>query len=79
MTAVKPPTVAFVIPCYNEQAGLQHTIARLLADLDKLENSKAVSAKSYIVLVDDGSTDRTWSLIEAASQANAKRVHGLKL
>jgi glycosyltransferase involved in cell wall biosynthesis len=79
MSAAKPPTIAFVVPCYNEQAGIQHTLARLVADMDKLEKSKAVSSKSYIVLVDDGSTDRTWSLIETASQANAKRIRGLKL
>jgi glycosyltransferase involved in cell wall biosynthesis len=79
MNAAKLPTVAFVIPCYNEQAGLHHTIARLHAELDKLEKSKAISQKSYMVFVDDGSKDRTWSLIDKASQTNPKRVHGLKL
>ena len=31
------------------------------------------------MLVDDGSTDRTWALIEKVSQTHAKRVRGLKL
>lgn len=79
MTAAKAPTIAFVIPCFNEQAGIQHTLTCLLADLDKLEKAKAISPKSYVVLVDDGSTDRTWALIEKASQRHAKRVRGLKL
>ena len=79
MTAAKAPTIAFVIPCYNEQAGIQHTLTCLLADLDKLEKSKAISPKSYVLLVDDGSTDRTWALIEKASQRYAKRVRALKL
>jgi polyisoprenyl-phosphate glycosyltransferase len=79
MTAAKPPTIAFVIPCYNEQAGIQHTLACLLTDIVKLEKSKAISSRSYVLLVDDGSTDRTWSLIERISQAHPKRVRGLKL
>jgi polyisoprenyl-phosphate glycosyltransferase len=79
MTVAKPPTVAFVIPCYNEQAGIQHTLACLLTDIGKLEKSKTISSRSYVVLVDDGSTDRTWALIERISQAHAKRVRGLKL
>ena len=79
MSAVKPPTVAFVIPCYNEQAGIQHTLTYLLADITRLEKSKAISPGSYVTLVDDGSTDRTWDLIEKISRAHPKRVHGLKL
>src|SRR5215510_10583873 len=79
MTAANPPTIAFVIPCYNEQAGIQHTLACMLADINRLEKSKAISPKSYVLLVDDGSTDRTWSLIEKISRTHAKRVRALKL
>ncbi|MGA9125890.1 MAG: glycosyltransferase family 2 protein, partial [Pseudolabrys sp.] len=79
MTAAKPPTIAFVIPCYNEQAGIQHTLSCLLTDINKLEKSKVISSRSYVLLVDDGSTDRSWALIEKVSQTHAKRVRGLKL
>src|SRR5262245_5522495 len=79
MPAAKPPVIAFVIPCYNEQAGIRHTLTYLLADISKLEKAKAVSPKSYVLLVDDGSTDRTWDLIEKISKAQPKRVRGLKL
>jgi polyisoprenyl-phosphate glycosyltransferase len=41
--------------------------------------SKVISSRSYVLLVDDGSTDRTWALIEKVSQTHAKRVRGLKL
>jgi len=61
MTAAKPPTIAFVIPCYNEQAGIQHTLTCLLGDINKLKKAKAISPNSYVLLVDDGSTDRTWT------------------
>jgi cellulose synthase/poly-beta-1,6-N-acetylglucosamine synthase-like glycosyltransferase len=56
MSAPKSPTIAFVIPCYNEQAGIQHTLSCLLTDIARLEKSKAISAKSYVLLIDDGST-----------------------
>jgi glycosyltransferase involved in cell wall biosynthesis len=79
MTTVKPPIIAFVIPCYNEQAGIQHTLSCLLTDIIKLEKSKTISSKSYVLLIDDGSTDRTWPLIEKISRSHAKRVRGLKL
>jgi glycosyltransferase involved in cell wall biosynthesis len=79
MSALKSPTIAFVIPCFNEQAGIQHTLSCLLADITRLEKSKAISPKSYVLLVDDGSTDRTWDLIEKISAVHAKRVRGLKL
>src|SRR5215475_5589750 len=79
MTAAKAPVIAFVIPCYNEQAGIQHTLTYLLADMAKLEKSKIISSKSYVVLVDDGSTDQTWRLVERITQARPKRVRALKL
>ena len=79
MTAAKPPTIAFVIPCYNEQAGIQHTLTCLLGDINKLKKAKAISPNSYVLLVDDGSTDRTCELIEKISNAQPKRVRALKL
>jgi glycosyltransferase involved in cell wall biosynthesis len=79
VTAAKPPTIAFVIPCYNEQAGIQHTLTCLLGDINKLKKAKAISPNSYVLLVDDGSTDRTWDLIKKISNAQPKRVRALKL
>src|ERR1041385_353944 len=79
MTTAKAPVIAFVIPCYNEQAGIQHTLTYLLADMAKLEKSEIISSKSYVVLVDDGSTDQTWPLVERITQARPKRVRALKL
>jgi polyisoprenyl-phosphate glycosyltransferase len=78
MTAAKPRTIAFVIPCYNEQAGIQHTLTCLLGDINKLKKAKAISPNSYVLLVDDGSTDRTRDLIEKISNAQPKRVRALK-
>ncbi|MGB7782898.1 MAG: glycosyltransferase, partial [Pseudolabrys sp.] len=73
------PTIAFVIPCYNEQAVIQHTLTCLLGDINKLKKAKAISPNNYVLLVDDGSTDRTWDLIEKISNAQPKRVRALNL
>jgi polyisoprenyl-phosphate glycosyltransferase len=79
MNTATLPTIAFVIPCYNEQAGLPHTLEHLLADIDRLIAVRDIAAASYVLLVDDGSTDGTWSQIEEATRAHPGRVQGLKL
>jgi cellulose synthase/poly-beta-1,6-N-acetylglucosamine synthase-like glycosyltransferase len=56
----------------------QHTLT-LLGDINKLKKAKAISPNSYVLLVDDGNTDRTWDLIEKISNAQPKRVRALKL
>jgi len=79
MTAPKPPVIAFVVPCFNEQAGLAHTAAALVAHLDGLKKLRALSPQSYVIFVDDGSTDGTWTVIEKTARMNRKSVRGLKL
>jgi glycosyltransferase involved in cell wall biosynthesis len=79
MTTAKPPVIAFVVPCYNEQAGLTHTAAGLIAHLDQLKKVRTLSPQSYVIFVDDGSTDGTWDIVENAARVNRKSVHGLKL
>src|SRR5665647_984986 len=73
------PIVSFVVPCYNEQAVLPHTLRELLAALHGLVAGGAISDKSYLCFVDDGSQDDTWILIEKAHSDNSKCVRGLKL
>jgi len=73
-----PPRLAVVVPCYNEEAVLPETSKRLLALLDRLIGNAQVQADSVICFVDDGSRDRTWSLIEGLV-ASGSRVRGVKL
>ena len=64
--------LSIVIPLFNEEGN----VAPLIKELEK-----AVSniGKTYeVILVDDGSSDGTWSNIELASQSNAN-VKGVKL
>lgn len=53
-----------VIPCYNEEAVLYETANRVKLKMATLINSGQISKKSRVVFVNDGSSDRTWEIIE---------------
>ncbi|MDL2235491.1 glycosyltransferase family 2 protein [Christensenellaceae bacterium OttesenSCG-928-L17] len=63
-----------VIPCYNEEEVLPETAKRLREKMSKL----AISQKSRVVLVDDGSKDRTWKSITELTARDDLFI-GLKL
>lgn len=63
-----------VLPCYNEEAVLTDSIAKLTTMLDQEMAQETVR----LLCVDDGSRDQTWSLIQTLSQSNP-RVLGLRL
>ncbi len=71
------PTLAIIIPCYNEELCVKTTVTTLLALLDKLVNKGKIKPDSYLYLVDDGSKDKTWSMIVAEHQKDS-RVKALK-
>ncbi|OIK09388.1 glycosyltransferase [Bacillus sp. MUM 116] len=72
------PILTIVVPCYNEEAVLYETAKRLTEVVDNLIIKNAISLKSSILFVDDGSKDRTWGIIEELNQNN-QYVKGLKL
>lgn len=59
------PTVTIAVPCYNEQGTIQRTVESLLS-LDYPKD------KITIFLIDDGSKDNTWNLIQALD--NGKNI-----
>lgn len=67
-----------IVPCFNEEAVLPVSIERLVALLGELQIAGRVSEDSRVTFVDDGSDDRTWSLIELAHAADG-RIAGIKL
>lgn len=69
--------LAIVVPCYNEEAVLRETTARLLEVCRRVEEG-AGEVDTFILYVDDGSSDATWSLVEDFA-AGHPRVAGLKL
>ena len=70
--------LAIVVPCLNEQEVLLKTNYELLTLLDALTENNLINLKSYILFVDDGSFDDTWTLIKQLCEKH-KRVRGLKL
>ena len=74
----KSPVLAIVVPCYKEEAVLHETHKRLSLLLDKLIAERHISQDSYILYVNDGSTDQTWPIIKDLHQ-NAPYACGLNL
>ncbi|MBB4123299.1 glycosyltransferase family 2 protein [Martelella radicis] len=73
-----PYSLDVVVPCYNEEDNLPHTIPVLHDYLAGLLTREDVSlARFRIILVDDGSSDRTWQQIEAFTREIG--ATGLKL
>ncbi|MCQ2437179.1 MAG: glycosyltransferase family 2 protein [Clostridia bacterium] len=72
------PKLFIVIPCYNEEEALPITAARLTELTDDMIGKGLISDKSRIVLVDDGSKDKTWQVITALHEKDV-RFRGVKL
>ncbi len=53
-----------VVPCYNEEAVLEETTARLKEKFESLIKEDKISPKSKVLYVNDGSKDKTWNLIK---------------
>ena len=69
--------LVIVVPCYNEELVLHETTRRLVAVLQSLMERKSID-EGMILYVDDGSKDKTWSIIETLSKETSL-VGSLKL
>lgn len=70
--------LAIVVPCYNEEEVLEDSVQKLCAELVKLMDKKKIDDDSFVLLVDDGSKDKTWEVIEGLYNEYGP-VKGLKL
>jgi dolichol-phosphate mannosyltransferase len=78
---MSPPSLSIVVPCYNEEACLTELHGRLTAA------ARGCVGEDYeIVLVNDGSRDRSWDMMRALSAQdprlvaiNLSRNHGHQL
>lgn len=70
--------LGIVSPCYNESAVLPETTRRLTQLLQRLEAAGKVERGSFILYVNDGSTDGTWPLITRYYRENPY-VFGISL
>jgi dolichol-phosphate mannosyltransferase len=68
MTEPSRLAISVVAPCFNEQEVLPEFLRRVGAVLD------AAGGASEVVLVDDGSRDRTWEIMTAAAAADPRVV-----
>jgi glycosyltransferase involved in cell wall biosynthesis len=66
---VKQPSVSLAIPVYNEEAIVPELLRRTRTVLDGIPGGP-----HQIVLVDDGSSDRTWELLETAAEQDDPRL-----
>ena len=65
----RPARVSLAIPVYNEEAVVPELVRRTTAVLDGVPGGP-----HEIVLVDDGSSDRTLELLEQAAEKDARIV-----
>ncbi|MBQ8150675.1 MAG: glycosyltransferase family 2 protein [Clostridia bacterium] len=67
-----------VIPCYNEEEVLPETSRRLIEKMNSLMERGLITEDSKVLLVNDGSKDRTWEMITELHKENPL-FEGLKL
>lgn len=67
-----------VIPCYNEEEVLPETSKRLVKKMASLTEKGLITPDSRVLLVNDGSRDRTWELITQLHKENPL-FEGVKL
>ena len=63
-------TLYLVIPCYNEEEVLPITAKKLLLKINTMIENEIISKNSKILFVNDGSKDKTWSIIEELHNQN---------
>ena len=67
-----------VVPCYNAEEALPESARVLLQKLRALRAAGKIDDASRLLLVDDGSSDATWRIIDRLYRENPE-VCGLKL
>ena len=75
----KPEILYMVVPCYNEEEVLNETASQLKAKYTSLIERKLISPESRVVFVNDGSKDKTWSMIQELHKADPNFFSGINL
>ncbi len=73
-----PIRLAVVVPCFNEEEILESSVSVLLGVLADLEKSGGIEHGATLLIVDDGSSDASWRIIEKLA-AQDQAVRGIKL
>lgn len=72
------PALCIVVPCYNEEEALVESTRTLYSLLADMVQAGEVTPESYICLVNDGSSDKTWQEIEGL-MGQSRAVRGVNL
>lgn len=67
---MRKPTLAIIIPCFNEELLIESTVESLFEVINSLIEKGKILEDSYIYLVDDGSKDKTWPIIADLHKKN---------
>jgi glycosyltransferase involved in cell wall biosynthesis len=68
-----------VVPCYNEEEVLHETAKRLKEKYQSLMARGLISDRSRVVFVNDGSKDKTWSIIKELHETDPEFFSGVNL
>lgn len=79
IVSLKSPTLSVVMPCFNEEAGIELAVEKIMKVIEKMIPADSISRRSFIVLVDDGSRDLTWAKILKIKAEYASKIKALKL
>ena len=67
----KLPVLYLLVPCYNEEAVLPISAPRFIDQLQQLIERERIHSDSKIFFINDGSTDRTLSMIHELAKETA--------
>ena len=68
---MNPTRLLLVIPCYNEESILYLTYSKLNSYYNSIKEQGLIAQNSRICLVNDGSRDKTWDIIEELCERDA--------
>lgn len=60
-----------VVPCYNEEEIIEKSIEKLKEKMGRLINEKKINSKSKVMFVNDGSRDKTLSILHSAAKKDS--------
>lgn len=78
MSKTADNVLVIVVTCLNEEDVVKITASELSNVLNNIIKAGKISDKSYICFVDDGSSDKTWDIINESAKIHSN-IKGLKL
>ncbi len=71
--------LAVLIPGYNEEDSVNFTLNAISKKLNEMIKKKMISRNSFIAFIDDGSSDKTWEVINKFKKNKYNNLKALKL